>query len=113
MGKGIEERLNSLNWKRKDMLQRVPDLTEQELSNLIRRDSKRSEWDESIAEALGVSVLWLVYGQDANHRLEEPLLALYHVIPDAGENLLLSAYRKSDAEAKSALLLISKALLKD
>jgi len=57
MGKRIEERINSLGWKRRDLLQRVPDLTDQALSNLIRRDSKRSEWDELIANALGVTVL--------------------------------------------------------
>lgn len=43
---------------------KVPDLTPQALSNLIRRDSKRSEWDEDIAAALEVSVTWLVYGKD-------------------------------------------------
>lgn len=43
---------------------KLPSLTPQALSNLIRRDSKRSEWDEAIADALGVSVMWLVYGQE-------------------------------------------------
>lgn len=43
---------------------KLPSLTPQALSNLIRRDSKRSEWDEALAEALGVSVMWLVYGKD-------------------------------------------------
>ena len=64
IGKRIEERLARLGWRRNDLLNRVPDLTPQALSNLIRRDSVRSEWDEAIAEALGVSVLWLVYGRD-------------------------------------------------
>jgi hypothetical protein len=63
IGSRILERLTALNWKRNDLLARVPDLTPQALSNLIRRDSVRSEWDEAIATALGVSVLWLVYGQ--------------------------------------------------
>jgi hypothetical protein len=112
MGKRIEVRLNSLNWKRKDLLQRVPDLTDQALSNLIRRDSKRSEWDELIAEGLGVSVLWLVYGRNANHGFAEPLPAAYLVKTDDGESLLLSAYRGCDADGKAAMQLIAKALSK-
>lgn len=42
----------------------VPNLSPQALSNLITRDSKRSEWDIAIAKALGVTVAWLVYGPD-------------------------------------------------
>ncbi len=112
MGKRIEERINSLGWKRRDLLQRVPDLTDQALSNLIRRDSKRSEWDELIANALGVTVLWLVYGRETNHRVEETRPA-YLVNADNNENLLLSAFRQCDDETKSALLLITKALAKE
>jgi hypothetical protein len=53
IGKRIEQRLNDLNWKRRDLMDRVPDLTPQALSNLINRDSARSEWDLQIADALG------------------------------------------------------------
>lgn len=63
IGKRIEQRLADLGWRRNDLIDKLPDLTPQALSNLIRRDSVRSEWDEAIAEALGVSVLWLVYGR--------------------------------------------------
>lgn len=63
IGGRIVERLTELKWERKDLLERVPDLTSQALYNLIKRDSVRSEWDERIAEALGVSVLWLVYNK--------------------------------------------------
>lgn len=67
IGKRIEQRLNDLKWKRRDLMDRVPDLTPQALSNLINRDSARSEWDMQIAEALGVSVMWLVYGIDQTY----------------------------------------------
>lgn len=67
IGGRIVKRLNELNWERKDLLERVPDLTSQALFNLIKRDSVRSEWDERIAAALGVSVLWLVYGRDVEY----------------------------------------------
>jgi hypothetical protein len=56
-----------MGWDRSDLMDRIPSLTPQALSNLIRRDSKRSEWDTEIAAALGVSVLWLVYGIDAEY----------------------------------------------
>lgn len=46
---------------------KIPSLTPQALSNLIVRDSKRSEWDEEIADALGVSVTWLVYGKEPGY----------------------------------------------
>lgn len=67
IGGRIVKRLEELKWERKDLLDRVPDLTSQALFNLIKRDSVRSEWDERIAAALGVSVLWLVYGRDVDY----------------------------------------------
>lgn len=63
LGKRIQARLDELGWDRKDLLEKVDGLTPQALSNLIVRDSKRSEWDEKIADALGVSVMFLVYGK--------------------------------------------------
>lgn len=75
MGKRIAKRLEDLGWERKQLLSRVPDLSPQSLSNLIRRDSKRSEWDEKIAAALGVSVQWLTHGHE-EHIAAEPA-ALY------------------------------------
>lgn len=63
IGKRIEKRLTDLGWERKDLLDRVEGLTPQALSNLIRRDSKRSEWDEAIAAALDMDVMELVYGK--------------------------------------------------
>lgn len=67
IGKRIEIMLNELGWQRIDLMEKVPNLTPQALSNLIRRDSKRSEWDEAIADALGVDVMWLVYGKEINY----------------------------------------------
>lgn len=70
MGRRIADRLSALGWKQRDLLDKVPDLTPQGLSNLIARDSKRSEFDLAIAEALGESVLWLVYGIGDERSLE-------------------------------------------
>lgn len=78
LGKRIEDRLRELKWERRQLLNEVPSLTPQSLSNLINRDSARSEWDEEIARALGVSVLWLVYGHDdkyAGHQKTSALVA--------------------------------------
>jgi len=66
IGKRIEQRLEELGLNRSDLLNKLPDLTAQALSALIRRDSKRSEWDEKIADALGLSVLDLVYGRTSD-----------------------------------------------
>ena len=80
IGGRITQRLAELGWERRDLLTLIPDLTPQSLSNLICRDSKRSEWDQVIAEALGVDVMWLVYGKPraytapatATHHIAEP-----------------------------------------
>lgn len=59
MGARIAERLAELRWQQVDLLARVPDLEPGTLSALIRRDSKKSEFSEAIAEALGVNHRWL------------------------------------------------------
>lgn len=82
IGKRIEEMLGRLKWQRSDLMARVPTLTAQALSNLIRRDSARSEWDEQIADALGVSVLWLVYGKDASYPKTQKVTDLKTREPD-------------------------------
>lgn len=68
IGERIKQRMAQLGWGRdgrRRLMMAVPGLTPQALSNLITRDSVRSEWDVAIARALGVSVLWLVYGDEA------------------------------------------------
>lgn len=109
IGKRIEQRLQELGWERNDLLARVPDLSPQSLSNLIRRDSKRSEWDTKIAEALDVDVVWLVYGELPS-RVESPK-AHYDVsklTPD--ENLLLRAFRGASNDARQLLLQMARQL---
>jgi hypothetical protein len=64
IGGRILIRLGELGWERSDLLAKLPELSPQNLSQLIVRDSKRSEWDEAIAKALGVHVMWLVYGKE-------------------------------------------------
>ena len=59
LGTRIKIRLEELGWERKELLDRVPELSSQSLSALIRRDSRRSELDFRIATALGVTVPWL------------------------------------------------------
>jgi hypothetical protein len=93
LGKRIEDRLNQLGWKRRDLIESVRgiELSEQALSNLIRRDSKRSEHDEAIAEALGVSVLWLVYGHESNYVKNSP-------------NTKVLEYRASEPKGREILI---------
>lgn len=64
MGGRIEQRLKELGWKQVDLLARVPELDAGTLSDLIRRDSKRSEFAARIASAMGVTLLWLLDGKE-------------------------------------------------
>lgn len=96
LGKRIEARLKTLGWKRKDLIEEVCRLGLAEgkmlspaaLGQLISRDSRRSEWDLLIAQALGMSVIELVYGTDTPYSLKE------YVVP------LLAAEYGNDAEAR-------------
>ncbi|QAZ38450.1 hypothetical protein C1M51_02885 [Methylibium sp. Pch-M] len=63
LGARIKEVREGLGWGQTDLCDRVPGLTQQSLSNLENRDSKTSEFGIRIADALGVSVRWLLDGQ--------------------------------------------------
>lgn len=81
LGKRIELRLNQLEWTRSQLLDAVDGLTPQALSNLITRDSRRSEWDVAIANALGVTLMWLVYGDDNEcHTLRDSAKGVYEIM---------------------------------
>lgn len=114
IGGRIVQRLEALQWERKDLLARVPDLTAQALSNLIRRDSVRSEWDELIAEALGVSVMWLVYGKnEARDQANESAPPTYSTPLTEDELFVAHAYRAAKQEAKVAMMFIARAIFPD
>lgn len=110
IGGRITKRLKDLQWERADLLSRLPELSPQALSNLIVRDSKRSEWDVKIADALGVSVMWLVYGV-VDHAVKEPDPPPYHSPPSNDELFLLRAYRAASEEAKQSMLYLAKTVL--
>lgn len=110
IGSRIQHRLRELHWERRDLLERVPDLTPQALSNLIKRDSKRSEWDEAIAAALGVSVLWLVYGKEGDgapsiHSAAQPRAA--YVTGSTDTERLLARLQRIDSRTPQGAKLIS------
>ncbi len=103
MGKRIASRLAELGWKQKDLVDKVPDLTPQTLSNLVSRDSERSKWEREIAESLGVTVEWLVYGDEAAIsagvvQMPEPaeiaeVSALMRAMTPAGRDMVLCCAR--------------------
>ena len=66
-------------------MDRIPDLTPQTLSNLVKRDSHRSDWERAIAEALGVSVAWLVYGQEDAGADPQPVSGAALSLPEPQE----------------------------
>lgn len=96
IGKRIVERLKQIGWSRNQLMEAVDGLTPQALSNLINRDSRRSEWDEAIASALGVSVIWLVYGRDdAYPAADVRVLNAREPLPDPLDRLLAVAQAMS------------------
>ena len=102
LGKRIDKRLNDLKWERKKLFDALPDLSPQALSNLIVRDSKRSEWDVQIADVLGVSVMWLVYG-DAPYSDEHTATEAQAESPAADVYKFESAATRSVAEIMATL----------
>lgn len=103
IGKRIELKLSDLKWERKQLLEAVPDLTPQALSNLIRRDSKRSEWDIEIAKALRVSLLWLVYGVDDDAPVSQQNNE--HVV---SENLQNNIYQVDSPQTKKVVSIMRR-----
>lgn len=106
----VSNTASELHWERRDLLERVPDLTPQALSNLIKRDSKRSEWDEAIAAALGVSVLWLVYGKDGDgtssaHSAAQPRAT--YATGSADTERLVARLQRIDSQTLQGAKLIS------
>lgn len=109
IGGRIAQRLVELGWEQKDLVNRAaqlyPDapLSYQALHNLIKRDSKRSELDEIIAHALGVPLIWLVYGIRENNGIprlphkEHPtisaVVALMLDTDNTGKEVALGAVR--------------------
>jgi hypothetical protein len=111
IGSRIVKRLDDLQWERRDLLDKVPGLSAQALSNLITRDSKRSEWDELIADALGVSILWLVYGKETPAQSVAEPATNYVVGLSEDEELLLKAFRLAGKNAKGAALMWAQSVL--
>ena len=111
IGGRIQQRLEQLKWQRKDLLERVEGLSDQNLSNLIRRDSTRSEWDTRIASALGVTVLWLVYGIDDDHGYVQQNREAYDAALSEEEETLINAWRIADGPGQSALLYTALGIL--
>lgn len=116
IGKRIEERLVELGLRRRDLQDRAAarcdvSLSDQTLSNLIKRDSARSESDWAIARALDTSVLWLVYG-DERFRNRDPQTSLlaqepvarYGNQPTHDETELLVGFRLATPEVKEIML---------
>ncbi len=118
IGGRIKKRLGDLGWERKDLIDAVArmdeaaPLTAQALSNLITRDSKRSEWDIVLAKALGVSVLWLVYGLETEVPMKTVAQASqpYNAL-SKDEQHLIRAYRSAGPDAKSAAIMWARTVL--
>lgn len=111
IGKRIVERLAELKWQRRDLLDAVDDLSAQALSNLIVRDSKRSEWDQQIAKALGVSVMWLVYGEESSHTDhidDSPELAKVHDFHGEKTQSVIEIMAQLDEGRKADVLTYAK-----
>lgn len=65
LGQRIKQRREALEWDQKDLCELVPGLTQSNLSAMEVRGSKTSEYAIRIADALRVSVRWLLDGTGA------------------------------------------------
>lgn len=80
LGNRIKAARERLGWGQTDLLVRVnrllpkgeKELTQQALSGLENRDSNKSEFAVQIADALGVSVRWLLAGQGEPEDVDWP-----------------------------------------
>lgn len=63
LGRRIQSRLAEMGHKRSYLYEKIPALRAPTLSLLITRNSRRSKFDAEIADALGVTLLWLNTGQ--------------------------------------------------
>lgn len=63
LGKRVEDKRKELGWTQPQLAAKVEGLTQQALDRLEKRDSKTSEHAVALAEALGVSLRWLLSGQ--------------------------------------------------
>lgn len=63
LGRRVQRALELRGWEQKQLLDAVPSLSQQNLSNLIARNSRTSEHAMRIADALNVSIRWLLDGE--------------------------------------------------
>lgn len=73
LGARIREAREALGWDQSALCSRVTGLSQQALSNLETRDSKTSEYAIRIADALGVSIRWLLDGAGRMHDRDWPM----------------------------------------
>jgi lambda repressor-like predicted transcriptional regulator len=112
MGGRIKQRLNELGWQQVTLLDHVPELSAATLSAAIKRDSEWSRYASAIADALGVNVRWLLFGdqpklltdiqtQQQNNKglldealLKEVIVSLEEVIEE--QDILMEPEKKAE-----------------
>lgn len=72
LGARTEAERKRRNWTQQQLCDLVPGLEQQALDRLEKRDSKRSSFALGIADALKVSVRWLLSGEDHLPELPTP-----------------------------------------
>lgn len=81
IGGRVKQRMDELGLTVPDVVERVPGgvVSSQALWALIKRDSVRSEFDVILAKTLGVSPIWLVYGDEG---VADPVFYCYAPAPE-------------------------------
>lgn len=87
LGARIREARDDLGWDQADLCSRVPGLSQQNLSNLETRDSKTSEFAIRIADALGVSIRWLLDGTGRKDDRDWPMTRVERARWDACDDM--------------------------
>jgi transcriptional regulator with XRE-family HTH domain len=115
IGGRIKQRLTELGWSQARLIEHAAAIdpearvTKSALSNIIKRDSVRSELDTVIAKSLGVSLLWLVYGAEENASENGPPKTPCTPAPDVVKEIseALEGLDQLDSKSLSAHLLAS------
>lgn len=72
LGARIKEARDAIPLDQAELCSKIDGLTQQSLSNLETRDSRTSEYALRIADALGVSIRWLLDGDGVRDEPEWP-----------------------------------------
>ena len=114
LGKRVEDRRKELGWTQPQLAVKVAGLSQQALDRLEKRDSKTSEHAVALAEALSVSLRWLLTGEgrstDADWPFPRVMRSRWDACDDTDRGYVQAAINKAldECEAQRPFVLREK-----